>query len=213
MWTAKIKFSTEGTLIGSKAVKYNLDFFGFPISYNYEKNWVIVQLAGNVIGSQENITRFLKEAKKEKRVVNLEINNNFVIAEIKEPLYTNDLYQKDIFHVSPALISSKGFEIVEIGSFSRDKLIRVIELLEKNLHAKVLSISNKKIKTISLAKISPDLTDKQKSAMTLAIKNGYYEVPRKISVEQLAKLSGLSFSTFQVHLRKAENKLMPFYFS
>jgi predicted DNA binding protein len=49
-------------------------------------------------------------------------------------------------------------------------------------------------------------------AMELAIKNGYYHSPRNISVEQLAKLAKLSFSTFQVHLRKAEEKLIPYMF-
>ena len=52
----------------------------------------------------------------------------------------------------------------------------------------------------------------QKQAIELAIKNGYYNVPRKTSVEKLAKLSKLSFSTFQVHLRKAEEKLIPYFF-
>jgi len=190
-----------------------LDFYGFPISYSYEKEGVIVQIAGNVIGNEKNIKDFIKEMKSEKRVLNIEINEGFVIGEIKEPEYTNDLYQKDIFHISPALISSKGFEIVEIGSFERSKLIKVINLLERNLKAEVLSLREKKIKTISLAKISPDLTNKQKKAIELAIREGYYQVPRKTSVEKLAKLSNLSFSTFQVHLRKAEQKLMPFLYN
>ena len=59
---------------------------------------------------------------------------------------------------------------------------------------------------------NPELTEKQKQAMNLAIKQGYYNYPRKISIEQLAKLSKLSFSTFHAHLRKAEQKLLPFFF-
>ena len=54
--------------------------------------------------------------------------------------------------------------------------------------------------------------EKQKQAIELAIKRGYYTSPRKISLQELAKISKLSFSTFQVHLRKAEEKLIPFYF-
>jgi predicted DNA binding protein len=48
--------------------------------------------------------------------------------------------------------------------------------------------------------------------MVMAIKNGYYNYPRKTSIEKLAELSGLSFSTFHAHLRKAEQRLLPFYF-
>ena len=47
-----------------------------------------------------------------------------------------------------------------------------------------------------------NLTDKQKEAMGLAIKHGYYEYPRKIDVQDLARESKLSFSTFHAHLRK-----------
>lgn len=61
-------------------------------------------------------------------------------------------------------------------------------------------------------KVSPELTERQRRAMELAIKNGYYDSPRKTNIKKLAKISGLSFSTFQVHLRKAEEKLIPYYF-
>jgi predicted DNA binding protein len=209
MFVAKIRVDSKGTLIGEKAKQYNLEITGFPLSYSYEKDHVIVQLAGNVFGEKKDIKNFVYESKKEKRVVNLEENDGFIIASIKEPTYTRDLYQKNIFFISPAIISSKGYEIIEIGSFDRELLVRVIDLLEKNLNGELIFLKEKKIKTMFISKISPDLTDKQKKAFDLALKNGYYEVPRKISVEKLAKLSGLSFSTFQVHLRKAEQKLIP----
>lgn len=212
MWVAKIKISSQGTLIGEKVKKYNLDLFGFPLSYSYDKKWVTVQMAGTLIGSEENKKAFVKEMKREKRVLNLELNGDFVIGTIKDPIYMNDLYQKDIFHISPALISSKGFEVVEIGSFNRKLLAKVIDLLEKRYKGKLIFFNEKKIKSLSIVKIQPELTNKQKEAMTLALKNGYYEYPRKTSIEELAKISKHSFSTFHAHLRKAEHKLLPFYF-
>ena len=115
-------------------------------------------------------------------------------------------------HVSPALISKKGYEIVTLGSFDRNKLMEIAEILGKEYKAELLSINQKKVKSLSIVKIEPELTKKQKDAISLAIKNGYYNVPRKISVESLAKMAKLSFSTFQVHLRKAESKLIPYYF-
>ena len=60
--------------------------------------------------------------------------------------------------------------------------------------------------------MQPKLTNKQKQAMNLAIKHRYYDYPRKIDVQELAKLSKLSFSTFHAHLRKAEQKLLPYFF-
>jgi len=212
MWVAKIKFNSKGTLIGSRAEKYNLDIFGFPLSYVYEKKSVVVQVAGTVFGEEKDKKNFFEDIKKEKRAFNLEMNNNFIIGTIKEPIYTNCLYKKDIFHLSPAYISSKGYEIIEIGSFSRKLIINILKIFEKRYNAKLLSLQNKKLKSISVVKVHPDLTDKQKEAIELAIKKSYYRSPRKISVKELAKLSGSSFSTYQVHLRKAESKLIPYYF-
>ena len=212
MWAAKVKFSEKGTLIGSKCIKYRVNLFGFPLSYSYEKNWVIVQITGIIIGEEKAKQEFIKELKKEKRIVNLELNNDFFIGTIKEPIYAKVLYNKNIIHLSPVLISDKGYEIVNIGCFEKEPLVKAITAIEKNLSGELLSLEQKKIKSISITKMHPDLTDKQKQAIELAIKNGYYNVPRKTSVEKLAKLSKLSFSTFQVHLRKAEEKLIPYFF-
>ena len=60
--------------------------------------------------------------------------------------------------------------------------------------------------------VNPHLTVKQKKAFELAVNNGYYEYPRKITLSQLASILGISFSTYQKHLRKAEQKILPFFF-
>ncbi|MBI2449698.1 helix-turn-helix domain-containing protein [Candidatus Pacearchaeota archaeon] len=122
------------------------------------------------------------------------------------------IYNKDIIYVAPALISDQGYEIITVGCFDKIPLLKVVNVLEKKLNGELISIQQRKLNSISVMKIHPELTNKQKHAMQLAIKNGYYRSPRKIDLKQLAKLAGLSFSTFQVHLRKAEEKLMPYFF-
>jgi len=77
----------------------------------------------------------------------------------------------------------------------------------------MLFIKNKKVNNISIAQIHPELTSKQKQAINLAIEEGYYSIPRKIDVKDLAKKSNLAFSTYQTHLRKAESKLIPYSFA
>ena len=69
------------------------------------------------------------------------------------------------------------------------------------------SVEETKISDIFLPHIYPKISEKQKEAIELAVKNGYYEYPRKIDVKNLANISGLAFSTFQAHLRKAEQKI------
>ncbi|MFB6156047.1 MAG: helix-turn-helix domain-containing protein [Haloferacaceae archaeon] len=52
------------------------------------------------------------------------------------------------------------------------------------------------------------LTDRQVAALRLALDNGYYEQPRGASVATLAERTDVARSTFEEHLRKAENKLL-----
>ncbi|MBI2449517.1 hypothetical protein HYV49_04435 [Candidatus Pacearchaeota archaeon] len=92
MWIARIKFSEEGTLIGSRTMKYNINLFGFPLSYFYEKNWIVVHITGIIFGKEEDKKAFVKEIKKESRVINFEINNDFFVGSIKEPIYAKPIY-------------------------------------------------------------------------------------------------------------------------
>ena len=53
------------------------------------------------------------------------------------------------------------------------------------------------------------LTDRQMEVFDLACRLGYYEVPQRISMEELAQKLGISQSTCAELLRKAEKKLLP----
>jgi hypothetical protein len=57
--------------------------------------------------------------------------------------------------------------------------------------------------------VAPKITVKQRKALELAVHGGYYDYPRKITLEDLAKQMGVSYATYQAHLRKAEQKLLP----
>ena len=52
------------------------------------------------------------------------------------------------------------------------------------------------------------LTEKQQKVFITAYTLGYYDVPRKISLAQLAEKLDLARSTSDAHLRKAERRLM-----
>jgi predicted DNA binding protein len=53
------------------------------------------------------------------------------------------------------------------------------------------------------------LSEKQLKIFKMACDYGYYEMPKKVTVEQMAERSGISPSTLAEHLRKAETKLLP----
>ena len=52
------------------------------------------------------------------------------------------------------------------------------------------------------------LTERQKEVITTAKESGYYEVPRRISTEELSQKLGISTATVLEHLRKAEHRIM-----
>ncbi len=211
MWVAKIKFSERGTLIGEKAIKHNINLLIFPLSFSPGKKWITLHFSGTIFGDTKNKINFIKDLKKEKRVVNIELNNDFIVGTINEPKNI-PVYDKDIIHVAPAFISDKGYEIINIASFKRVALMEIFNSLKKAREAELMSIRQKKINSISIMHVHPNITNKQKKAIELAIKLGYYKYPRQIELEKIAKLMKISYSTYQAHLRKAEKKLIPYFF-
>ncbi|QXJ28726.1 Bacterio-opsin activator domain-containing protein [Saccharolobus shibatae B12] len=53
-----------------------------------------------------------------------------------------------------------------------------------------------------------DLSEQERNAVLQAIRLGYYEYPRKINLEELGKIMGISKPTLEEYLRKAEKKVM-----
>ena len=81
--------------------------------------------------------------------------------------------------------------------------------MKKHRVAELLKFKKQKIRNISIVGVLPELTDKQKEVLELAIKSGYYDYPRKIELRDLAKQLKISLSTYREHLRIAERKVMP----
>jgi hypothetical protein len=73
------------------------------------------------------------------------------------------------------------------------------------VHYKILLLSD-----LNFSPISPltQLTEKQRDVLLTAYKTGYYDIPRRINSEALAKKLGLGDATVVEHLRKAELRLI-----
>jgi predicted DNA binding protein len=61
---------------------------------------------------------------------------------------------------------------------------------------------------VSASSLVGGLTEKQLQALLLAVGNGYYRVPKKVTTLQIASLMGVPRTTFEEHLRKAESKVI-----
>jgi predicted DNA binding protein len=73
-----------------------------------------------------------------------------------------------------------------------------------------VSLDNFRTSGFSKLKFASELlTDRQMEVFDIACRYGYYEEPKKISIEELARKLGVSPSTCAELLRKAEKKLLP----
>ncbi|HZY47271.1 MAG TPA: helix-turn-helix domain-containing protein [Candidatus Bathyarchaeia archaeon] len=61
---------------------------------------------------------------------------------------------------------------------------------------------------LSLSSLFGQLTEKQLKALVSAIENGYYEIPKRVTADELARKQGQPRSTLEEHIRKAESKIV-----
>jgi len=83
------------------------------------------------------------------------------------------------------------------------EFLRTVE--EAKLHYKVVSLTDAKFSSTSpLGK----LTQKQQRVIISAFEMGYYDTPRRVSSEELARSLNIAEPTLVVHRRKAERRLL-----
>jgi predicted DNA binding protein len=96
---------------------------------------------------------------------------------------------------------------VKFSFLGSEKQIK--EFMEKldaiGIHYRVVLLAD-----ANFSPISPfsQLTERQQEVLLAAYKWGYYDIPRKITSQQLAKKLGLVDSTVVEHIRKAEQRLI-----
>lgn len=111
----------------------------------------------------------------------------------------------------PALFA-EGREVYRIIAPSRERLKQLLDRLQEfggaNLEA-VADVGPESLQIhLNLAEIAGVLTKKQLGVLTTAVKAGYYQSPRKTTTERLARAAGVSRTTYEEHLRKAESKVL-----
>lgn len=120
-----------------------------------------------------------------------------------EPSYTNE----GIDHVNLLFKNEKNIK----SMFSELAEDYDIELKSK----KIIPVDELSLETYQTAGFfkfqtaSNLLSARQKEIFSLACKRGYFEIPKKITLEELSKEIGIDHRTVADHLRKAQSKLSP----
>lgn len=210
MWVLKIETGDQNTILAKLAKDSQVSFTGYPLSYRKRTDKLLVQVCG-FIDRSENSNK-LQSAMRQ-LFEEVHINNNFVVALLAVPLWLEVLYNPYIIFLKPASYASNGSEILELGSWHRGPLMQIVKIFKQRYNSKVLMLAQQKVSNLSLISIHPDLTEKQRQALGLAIENGYYQFPKKITLKELARRMKCSFSTYQAHLSKAESRFIPAMFN
>jgi len=212
MWISKLKIKHDCT-IGNRCEKFKCISYSLPLGNWHDKNFEYTSERHTLEGNEKNIKEFLKDLKKDKRVINVEISKNtlFFIGKRKKEKIPSSHWNPKIFFIKPVFVDKSGYEYWEIASWKREVITDFIKGLEreKGLSLEIQKIQEVKLDDIHFPHVMPKLSPKQKRAFELAIEHGYYIFPRKIGLEKLAKTMKVSVSTFQEHLRKAEEKIIP----
>lgn len=108
----------------------------------------------------------------------------------------------------------EGFEHVKLFAFTRDDQKAAIDNLGAvskvtvEQRGQLERHSARPAMTVSVDDFLDTLTPKQLLALVEAIDLGYYAMPKKATIDEIASKLNMPRSTFEEHLRKAEIKVM-----
>ncbi len=214
MWVVGISLKHD-CVIGNRCEKFNCITFSISLNHWNEKGYHFVAHRHTIEGNEKDVDAFIKDLKKDKRIVNLEISNNtiFIVEKRRGEGIPSSHYDPRIFFVKPVFVDRKGVEHWEVASYEKEVLMKFLDNLrkEKGIHVDLEKFHNVKLDTIYFPKIMPSLSPKQRESYQLAVEEGYYRYPRKATLKKLAQKLNISIATFQEHLRRAESKILPNY--
>jgi len=211
MWLAKYKIKHSNCLLTPLCVKHKVtDFVYLLNSWKTKKLFYYTEL--HILqGTEENKKKFLRDLKKRKTIKKVEQTGNYIFT-LNEELSVKEYYtlpfDPQFIQPKPIAVKPDGFEYWELACWDKKPLMKIMDVPVFNVELR--SIKRTKIYDIFLPSIYPKLAPKQKEAIELAVKHNYYDYPRKIDLEGLAKIAKVKRQTLQENLRRAEKKLVPF---
>ena len=114
----------------------------------------------------------------------------------------------------PPTVHRHGWEHYTVIAFDDGDVRALLRDLERDRDIDVRSKTEIEEQQLPHSMLAPvdrlfdGITARQRAALRLALERGYYEQPRRTSLRDLAAETSVARSTFEEHLRKAENKLV-----
>lgn len=216
MWILKFREKHIGCVYSPKCKRYGVVDEVYPIT-NYPKNGKIYLTALHLPKGKETAVRaYVNALKRDGKVRRLEESGPVfytLVAEPAEKGWVRSWYNPEIFYVAPIVQDSEGYETVYVGSWDKGALGAMLEGMQENPDVydelKVYAFKQATPDDIFVSRLVPKLSEKQRDALYSALEAGYYSFPRKADLKDLAKAARVSIPTFQEHIRRAEERVMP----
>lgn len=215
MWFLKYKYKHSDCIYSPKLIELGLNVFFHHLNSYIKGNYIYTSSAQYLEGNIVEIKKYERYLKKHKKILKIERHKKivFVLARHRKDIKIYPkIYNSMLIYPAPAFLDKEGFEITEVASWDRKKLQELIKALEETKTTEsfeILEFKEKILDDIYISKLMPKLPKKQKEAIKLAFREGYYKFPKKVSLDKLSKKSKVSKPTYRENLRKAEAKILP----
>ena len=126
----------------------------------------------------------------------------------------SDVVERNSGLLMPPEVYYGGWEEYRVVGFRDNDYKKMFEELSQLgplqiMHKKVIQEKSMRDNfVLSVSSVFSELTAKQTNSLLAAIEYGYYQVPKKMTAEEIAGKHKVPRTTFEEHLRKAEGKIL-----
>lgn len=114
----------------------------------------------------------------------------------------------------PPTVYRRGWEHYTVTAFDDQNVRSLLSDLDQDRNIELLSTTAAETRRVphslfmSADSLFGGLTPRQLEALRIALDSGYFEQPRRVAIKELADQTNVARSTYEEHLRKAQNKLI-----
>jgi predicted DNA binding protein len=177
------------------------------VSINGPEGFGIIE---SLDGTEVPLRKYLKFMKRSSSILEIEITHKSdlqywtrAVHSVEGPSIHDTVLENGCMTRLPIVIS-KGSQYHTILAPSQQEFSQVFD----NLKERFTSVKLERVRRYPGGIIAPLLTPKQIDAVRLAYTQGYYEIPRKCEVQDIAKKLGIKRVAMQERLRRAERTIM-----
>ncbi len=162
---------------------------------------------------KETLDEFVKLMKKSDQIIEFSITHktplrywNKVKHSLDYPSIHDSILESGSMTILPITIEN-GIQYHNILSPSADSFRKLLAYLQERFtDVNIRALSSKPTETLQ-----DFLTDKQYETLMLAHRKGYYEIPRKCTLEEIGEELGVKRVACQERMRRAERKIIDYY--